>query len=297
MDRVALPAQVQRGKRERQLRAAAQRAGLLALRHHSVDGCSAWNGQHAAVRHVLNHGELNRRAVLGIPGAHRLAGPHLQQGSHRHRHRSLGSLIGGRRWISLRLRLHGSILGPGLRRWIGRLSLIRTGAPLGQPLGRRHWSFVRLAVCHLLGAGLGGIHGGRFLCGLGIAGLQVVMHRGYAGYMADDRLRQFAGGLARHRAGKRHFALNGRGGDEVLLQRLGGIQGMHHIHLDLPVGALAGRLNSGCRWSLILGNRNRDAKHEHPGPREGQGNNFLEQGSIHLHVSPLPVVPLTVQLV
>jgi hypothetical protein len=74
---------------------------------------------------------------------------------------------------------------------------------------------------------------------------------------------------------------------------------MHHVHLDLSVGALAGRLNSGCRWgwTLILGYRNRAAKHDHSGKREGQGNDFLEQGPIHLHVSPLPEAPLPVQFI
>jgi hypothetical protein len=77
---------------------------------------------------------------------------------------------------------------------------------------------------------------------------------------------------------------------------------MHYIHLDLSVGAMVGCLSGGyrCRgrgWSLILGNRIRAAKYDHPGPREGQGNDLLEQGPIHLHISPLSEVLLTIQIV
>ena len=64
-ERIILAAQVKGSELERQFRTSAQRAGFLGLDNHSMGRGSAGNRQRAAEDHVVNHGELNLRAVLG----------------------------------------------------------------------------------------------------------------------------------------------------------------------------------------------------------------------------------------
>ena len=75
----------------------------------------------------------------------------------------------------------------------------------------------------------------------GIAHLEVVMHPGHAGNAFDNRLRQLPRGVARHRPRQRNLALDRRGRDQIVLQSLGSVQCMHHVHLDLAIGALTRR--------------------------------------------------------
>jgi hypothetical protein len=81
---------------------------------------------------------------------------------------------------------------------------------------------------------------------------------------------------------------DGRGGDQVILQLAGSIQIMHYVHFNLSVRTLAGRLGRDrvCVWSLS--ERNCAGQGNQPGPHQNLGNDSIQQGSIHLHVSPLP---------
>jgi hypothetical protein len=67
---------------------------------------------------------------------------------------------------------------------------------------------------------------------------------------------------------------------------------MHHVHLDLTVGALLIRWSGGCRlgrsWSLILCKRGRTAQYYQPGTEQNLRENSLEQWPIHHLASPLP---------
>jgi hypothetical protein len=86
--------------------------------------------------------------------------------------------------------------------------------------GRRQWS-VRISRRGggSRGIGIALLAVSRVLHGRGIlriADLQVVVHLGDALHMADNRLRQIAGGGKCNRSGERDLALNGGRGDQVV---------------------------------------------------------------------------------
>jgi hypothetical protein len=103
-----------------------------------------------------------------------------------------------------------------------------------------------------------------------VADIQIVFDAGDTGDTAHDRLCQLLRGIARNRARQSDLGLNGGGGDEVVLERLRGVQSVHHIHFDLPIRALPG---CGRR---ILSQRNDAAQGSHGGPRHGTCNHSLE---------------------
>ena len=219
--------------------------------------------------------------------------------------RSFGRLI-----LHLFLGLNlGLDLGANLRAHLG-LGIALIGNRHGAVVHRRfagigYASVAWLIVGHRLRVRLGR--------GLRIANLQVVVHLGHARHMSGDRLRQFAGSIARHGSGERNLALNGGRGDQVALQRLGGIQGMHHVLLDLAVRA--GRRHwgrsLGCdrgwswcfgrgwgwSWGSVLGQRHRATQNGQRRPRQGLGKNSFEHGSIHHCISPALELLLPLHLV
>jgi hypothetical protein len=117
------------------------------------------------------------------------------------------------------LPIHGTIIGGlGTWRWRSKGLVVRL-----------------LIIGHLLVCGVRGLFGG----GLRVAHLEIVIDLSHPGHVRGDGLGQLAGRRSGNRAGKAHLALNGGGGDEIILERAGGVECTHHIHLDLTIGALA----------------------------------------------------------
>jgi hypothetical protein len=88
---------------------------------------------------------------------------------------------------------------------------------------------------------------------LRVAGLEIVVNLGHASDMLGDGFGQFTRGIGRNRSRKSDFALDRSGGNEIILERLGSVQGMNDVHLNLPVGALTGLSHRGASgWFLIL---------------------------------------------
>jgi hypothetical protein len=83
-----------------------------------------------------------------------------------------------------------------------------------------------------------GVGSGLTIRCLRVAHLEVVLDTADARDMADDGLGQLARGIARHRAGEGDLALDRRGGDHVVFERSGGVEGVDYVHLDLAVAAL-----------------------------------------------------------
>jgi len=87
------------------------------------------------------------------------------------------------------------------------------------------------------------LRGSFILRGLRVANLQVVVDLGHASYLAGNRPGKILRALAGHRARKRHLALDRGCCNQVVLQRLRGVERVDYIHLDLP----------SARWPLAAG--------------------------------------------
>jgi hypothetical protein len=130
---------------------------------------------------------------------------------------------------------------------------------------------------------------------LGISNLQVVVNLGHARHLAGNRLSQLLRGVGRDRPRQRDLALDGRSGNQVVFQLLGGIEGMNHIHLDLPVGTLAAACRRGLTRTLgirVLCKGHYGTQHNHTGPQQGIQKTSFDQWPIHLYRSPLRIASL-----
>ena len=228
--------------------------------------------------------------------------------------RSFGRLI-----LHLFLGLNlGLDLGANLRAHLG-LGIVLIGNRHRSVVHRRSARFAGIRYARVAWLIVGHRLRVRLGRGLRIANLQVVVHLGHARHMSGDRLRQFAGSIARHGSGEHNLALNGGRGDQVALQRLGGIQGMHHVLLNLAVRAGRGHWGrslgfgrgwSWCfgrgwnwgwgwswSWGSVLGQRHRAAQNGQRRPRQGLGKNSFEHGSIHHCISPALELLLPLHLV
>ena len=168
-----------------------------------------------------------------------------------------GSVLRLLPWVALRLALRVTGSGLLLVSW-NRRSWLRRSRPrsgLRPVVGHLLIAGVRLLLIRLLRVRLLRV---RLLIAcalrlLRIADSQIVVHHGHARHLGGNRLGQFAGVIARNGSRQRHLALNGGRGDQVALQRLGGIEGMDYVHLDLAV-------RSGWGRACLLGQRHRAAQ-------------------------------------
>src|ERR1700722_10177984 len=119
---------------------------MLDFGNHAMHRRATRNRQYAAKRHVLNHRELNRLAVLGALAVYRLTGPDLDQSALRNRdrpprHRET------RRWRSLRIIRALSV--PRRRRSLavsrGRSSLPVSRRRSSLPISRRWRALLPIA--------------------------------------------------------------------------------------------------------------------------------------------------------
>jgi hypothetical protein len=119
------------------------------------------------------------------------------------------------------------------------LILVLAWGLLRVSLRRRRGTGIALAVSHLVLTGIGWLRRIDVLRVLRIADLQIVVNGSHARHMGDDGLRQFFRRVGGDRSGKGDLALDCGRGDEIFFQGLGRIEGVDHVHFDLPVAALA----------------------------------------------------------
>jgi hypothetical protein len=188
------------------------------------------------------------------------------------------------RVLALLLRI--LILGLTLRLRILILGLLRIS------LRRGHGALVRLDAGLLLRLRLrlAGVvrrrwrSGGVLRC-LGLlrtANLEVVVDLGDASHLAGQGGGELFGGLRGNGAGECDLALDGGCGDEIVLEGLRSIEGVHDVHFDLSVSALAGW--GGC----VLRERHNGAEGNNRRPGHDLDETSLEHCRIHLDISSIP---------
>ena len=102
-----------------------------------------------------------------------------------------------------------------------------------------------------------------------IADLEAIIYPGHTRNLFDDRFGQLLRGLARDRSGKSDLALDGGRSDQIVLECLGGVKRLYHVHFNLAVGACpASRGPILLLLPGILRRRHRDRKGKHSKQRQ-----------------------------
>jgi hypothetical protein len=114
------------------------------------------------------------------------------------------------------------------------------------------------------------------------ANLEVVVDLGDASHLAGQGGGELFGGLRGNGAGECDLALDGGCGDEIVLEGLRSIEGVHDVHFDLSVSALAGW--GGC----VLRERHNGAEGNNRRPGHDLDETSLEHCRIHLDISSIP---------
>ena len=171
------------------------------------------------------------------------------------------------------------------------LRIIRGGLLAVVVVGRSGLSLVLRRLVLGRGGLLLVVGGGQvFLAGRlrGIANLEVVVYAGDALDLGDDGLRHIFVGLRGYGAGERDLALDGSGGNQVILEGLRVVEGLNYVHLDLAVATRAG-LGSGLGSGLgglgrvLGGNRSGSEGSSSKDKGRGKRNRFnpLKQSGFH----------------